>query len=62
MTTEQLDRWCTSVLALLNGGMHNVDEIIKARGGARMSTLVAIKHLINIQSIFRMGNDIYKMQ
>jgi hypothetical protein len=62
VSTAQIEKWCSEVLALLNGGTHNVDEIIKARGGKRMSTLVAIKHLINIQSIFRIGNDIYKMQ
>ena len=58
MTTEQLERWCKSVLELIAGGHHHVDDIIKARGGARMSTLVALKHLGAAGVIVRYGNTV----
>ena len=61
MTQDQLARWCASVLELIAGGHHNVDDIIKARKGARMSTLVALKHLQQIGSVARYGNTVTKL-
>jgi hypothetical protein len=60
-STEQLEKWCVSILALIAGGTRNVDDIIEARGGARMSTLMAIKHLGAAGVISRYGNTLYKL-
>ena len=60
MTTEQVAKWCADVLALIDAGEMDVDTIIAKRGGARMSTLVAIQGLIDSDTIIRAGNTVWR--
>jgi transposase len=60
MTNEQLQRWCTSVLAIVDSGEQNVDEIIRKRGHARMSTLLALRALQQQGIIVRQSNTVFR--
>lgn len=57
-TREQLTKWSTEVLALIEAGMDNVDEIIRKRH-SRMGTLMAINLLLECKKIVRAGNTVW---
>jgi hypothetical protein len=58
-STQQLERWCASVMAAVANGFNTVDKLIAHRDGKRMSTLVAVKHLCNSGALLRYGNLLY---
>jgi hypothetical protein len=57
-STQQLERWCAQVMEAVANGHNTVDKVI-ARRNARMSTLVAIKHLRGVGALLQYGSLLY---
>ena len=60
-SAEQLQKWCAQILDLVDNGTDNVNDIIAARGGKRMSTLLAINTLIASRTLYRQGNLVWRI-
>lgn len=58
-TTAQLEKWAAEVLALVDKGVDDVDDLI-AKRRARMSTLMALNALCAAGRLIRSGNHVWR--